>query len=355
MPARNRPHSPKQAGERTRRNPTIYDVAEEAGVATSTVSRAFSNPRRVSDGTREHVLAVADRLGYRPNPLARGVSSGRTQTTALLVPDITNPHFFAVIRGAERQANAAGFTLIIADTEESPELEDRHIDRLSRAVDGFILASSRLNGARIRELSDGHLLTLVNRELEGMPSVVIDQHDGARQIVEHLASLGHDSIAVLTGPRMSWLGAQRWRGLATAARSLGISMTRLGPFPPILAGGAAAADAGLHSGASAFVAHNDLLAIGVLRRLEERGVSVPEDVSVVGFDDIFGADFCSPALTTLAGPLETAGRIAIDLLLARLEPNHDRHARQRVVLPSHLEIRRSTGAAAPARSSAAPR
>lgn len=324
---------------------TIYDVAREAGVAPSTVSRAFANPRRVSARTREHVLAVAERLGYQPNPLARALPSGRTQTLALLVPDITNPHFFGLIRGAERQAAAAGFTLILSDTEESPDLELRHVERLARVVDGFMLASSRLPDGQLRKLAGAHVLVLANREAGGIPSVVTDQSGGSRQIVEHLASLGHRSLAFLAGPQASWAGAQRWAALAATARRLGVAATRLGPFPPAMAGGAAAADAALGHGASAVVAHNDLLAIGMLRRLAQRGVRVPEDLSVVGYDNIFGADFCSPPLTTLAGSIEAAGRAAVDLLLRLLDRHATPPASPRTILPSHLLIRGSTGQA----------
>lgn len=336
---------PKPSGRRGGLPPaaTIYDVAREAGVSPPTVSRAFSNPQRVSVRTREHVLAVAARLDYRPNPLARALPSGRTQMLALLFPDATNPHFFGLIRGAERQASAAGFTLVLCDTQETPELETQHMERLSGAVDGFVLASSRLPGARIRELADGQVLALVNRQVGVIPSVVTDQADDTSHIVEHLASLGHRSIVFLAGPRASWLGARRWRALSASAQRLGLAATRLGPFPPALAGGAAAADAALGHGATAAIAHNDLLAIGMLRRFAERGVGVPEEISVVGFDDIFGADFCSPPLTTLASPVEEAGRAAVDLLLRRLDGRGNHPPGAGVVLPSHLRIRGSTG------------
>jgi LacI family transcriptional regulator len=330
---------------------TIHDVALAAGVAASTVSRTFTNPQRVNVRTREHVLAVAERLDYRPNPHARALPTGRTKTIALLVPDITNPHFFNLIRGAERQANAAGYTLVLGDTEESPDQELRHIERLGQAVDGFLLAASRLPDERLREVAARHQLALVNREAPEIPSVVTNQFDGSRQIIEHLASLGHRSVAYLSGPRHSWLGRWRWQALSEAARDLGIAATRLGPFPPYVTGGAAA-DAGVGHGATALIAHNDLLAIGVLRRLAERGVSVPGDISVVGYDDIFGADFCSPPLTTLAGPLENAGRAVVNVLLERL----DRGPRPpqppaRVMLPTYLVIRGSSGATLAAQAS----
>lgn len=315
-------------------------------MAASTVSRTFTNPPRVNARTREHIREVAERLGYRPNPHARALPTGRTRTIALLVPDITNPHFFELIRGAERQANAAGYTLVLGDTEESPEQELRHIQRLGPAVDGFLLAASRLPDDKLREVANRHPLALVNREARGIPSVVTNQFDGSRQIIEHLASLGHGSVAYLSGPRHSWLGQWRWRALAEAARKLGIRATRLGPFPPNVTGGAAA-DAGLGPGATALIAHNDLLAIGVLRRLAERGVPVPAEISVVGYDDIFGADFCSPPLTTLAGPLENAGRTVVDVLLELVDrAPGTRPEPARIMLPTHLVIRGSSGAAA---------
>ncbi|WP_307849732.1 LacI family DNA-binding transcriptional regulator [Qaidamihabitans albus] len=325
------------------KRPTIYDVAREAGVATSTVSRALARPERVNAATREHVLRVAERLGYHTNQLARALPSGRTRTVALFVADITNPHFFGIIRGAEQQTRAAGCTLIVGDTEESPELEARNIERLSGSVDGFVIAASRMSDADIRKLGAEHRLTLISRQVDGVPSAIVDHADGTGQIMEHLASLGHRSVVYLAGPRRSWLATQRWKVISHSARELGMAATRLGPFPPAVRGGAAAADAALARGTTAAIAHNDLLAIGMLRRFADRGVGVPGDVSVVGYDDIFGADFCSPPLTTLAGHFAEAGRRAVDLLLgARGEAPRGRGAAQ-VVLPSHLVVRESTG------------
>ncbi|GAA3756539.1 LacI family DNA-binding transcriptional regulator [Salinactinospora qingdaonensis] len=329
----------------TPKRTTVYDVAREAGVAASTVSRAFSNPRRVNATTRQHVLEVAERLGYRPNPLASALQSGHTATLAMLVPDIANPHFFGTIRGAERRASAAGITFILGFTEESADTERNQIERLARSVDGFVLASSRMPEATTVDLASEHNLALVNREIDGLPSAVIDNASGSHQIVDHLASLGHRSLVYLSGPHHSWLAGQRWRALHAGAAQRGMGARRLGPFPPQVAGGGAAADAALVSGASAIVAHNDLLAIGILRRLAERGVDVPGEISVVGYDDIFGADFCAPALTTLAGPQEEAGRAAVEILLTKGSPTGVQDSPRRVVLPSHLVIRDSTGPA----------
>ena len=315
---------------------TLEDVAREAGVAVSTVSRALSRPERVSARTRERVQAVARRLDYRPNLLARGLPSGRTRMLALLVTDITNPHQFGLIRGAEAQAGGAGYTLVLADSRGRPELEAEIAARLGSSVDGFVLASSRRPDDELVELRRGRPLALYNRELSGFPSVVSDQDEGSRQIVGHLVALGHRSLAYLGGPANAWAANKRWEALAAHSGEAGAEIVRLGPFPPTLEGGVAAADVGLASGATALVAFNDLMAIGVLRRLEQRGVRVPGTISVVGHDDIFGADFCHPPLTTVASPVEEAGRALVGLLL-------DGHGTERIVLPTELRVRASTG------------
>ncbi len=156
-------------------SPTIYDVARAAGVATSTVSRAFSNPQRVSAPTREHVVQVARELGYEPNPHARALTSRRTQTVAMVVSDITNPHFFETIRGAEMRAKASAHTLVLVNAEESPRIEQEQISRLARSVDGFLLAASRLPEDYLLELTESHAVVMVNRQVAGIPSVVLDQ------------------------------------------------------------------------------------------------------------------------------------------------------------------------------------
>ncbi|NUR06791.1 MAG: LacI family DNA-binding transcriptional regulator [Nocardioidaceae bacterium] len=320
---------------------TLTDVAAEAGVAPSTVSRAFSRPQRVNRHTREHVLAIAARLGYEPNPAAQALESGRTRTIGLLVPDITNPYFAGVIKGAERAAAAAGLTLMLGDTQENPTQEEAMVQRLRRAVDGFVLSAPRLSDDELLAAADKGPVALVNRAVPGLACVVADFDSGTRQIVDHLASYGHPSFVFVGGPAESWSGRRRWRGLRTAARRLGLEATRFGPFQPKLAGGPAAADAVVASGATAVVCHNDMLAIGLMRRLAQRGLRVPDDVSVVGFDDIFGADFCNPPLTTLAERTEDAGARAVEALVRQLpRRTTDQPAR---VLPTELVIRASTG------------
>jgi DNA-binding LacI/PurR family transcriptional regulator len=262
----------------------------------------------------------------------------------VLIPDISNPHNFGLVRGAEAQARAAGSMLIIVDTQGAPELEAAHLDRLATSVDGFVLASSRLPDEELRTLAERTPLVLFNRRVEGLASLATDSPDGSRQIVEHLLALGHRSLAYLAGPRAAWSDSERWRALSEHAEAAGVRIVRCGPFDPTLDGGPPAADVGMSTGATALVAFNDLLAIGVLRRLEERGIAVPGEVSVVGYDDIFGADFCSPPLTTVAGPVDEAGRTLVDVLLTGRVPV------PAITLPTHLRVRRSTGSVPPSAS-----
>jgi len=328
---------------RPRRRPTITDVARAAGVAPSTVSRSFTRPGRINAVTREHVLAVAERLGYAPNPAAQALESGRSNTVALMVPDITNPYFAGVIKGAERAAAQASLTLVLGDTQENPSVEEQMVRRLGPAVDGFVLTASRMPDDALRAAAELNRVVLINRACTGLASVVADYDAGTHQIVAHLASHGHRSFVFLGGPPESWSGARRWAGLRAAAQELGLDATRFGPYAPTLPAGPAAADAVLASGATAVVAHNDMLAIGVLNRFAARGVAVPEQVSVVGFDNIFGSDFCQPPLTTLAERTEEAGSRAITSLAHQAGSGAlDTPAR---VLATHLVVRASSGTA----------
>jgi DNA-binding LacI/PurR family transcriptional regulator len=324
-----------------RRTVTLQDVADEAGVAVSTASRALANPDRVSLATRQHVQSVAMRLGYSHSRMTAPAETGRMPMLALLVADITNPSNFDVIRGAEAQARAAGYTLVLGDTQENPEFERAHTERLGSAVEGFVLAGSRLPDQDLLELAERRAVVLLNRQVASLPSVVTDSADAGRQIIAHLAALGHRSLTYLGGPANAWSDGARWRALAASAEAAGIKVIRRGPFAPTLEGGSAAADIGMASETTALVAFNDLLAIGVLQRLQHRGIDVPGEVSVVGYDDIFGSDFCHPPLTTITAPIERAGRTLIDLLLSIRDVQHVPH----IVLPTVLRARDSTGPA----------
>jgi LacI family transcriptional regulator len=328
---------------------TISDVAARAGVAPSTVSRALSEPGRGNPATRERIRAIARELNYVPNSQAQALTSGRTGTIALLISDVTNPFYFGIIRGTQQMLKAAGLAEVLIDTEDSPDLEGDMLRKMRRSLDGAILASSRLSERALVRLAGEIPLVTINRNVRGVPSVVIDSPDGIAQAVEHLISLGHRDIVYVSGPETAWSNQARWNAMRKAAGKHALEFRRVGPFPRGRGSGTAAADAVLNSGATACVVFNDLLAIGMLTRLAERGVDVPGRLSVVGCDDIFGADFCHPPLTTLSGPAEQAGRAAVSLLLARLDDLAAPAARRAVLLPTHLTVRESTGPARSAR------
>ncbi|GAA5165512.1 LacI family DNA-binding transcriptional regulator [Ornithinimicrobium tianjinense] len=317
---------------------TIYDVARAAEVSPATVSRALSRPDAVHPETLARVLGAAERLGYRKAPGARAGGARHTDTIAMVVPDITNPYYFSAITGAERRAQAAGLTLVLVNSEENAAHERRNVERLLGRVDGFVLASSRLPDEEIVGFASRTKVVLLNRWVDGISCAMVEQDHGSRQIVHHLVSLGHEHLVYLGGPVNSWVRHQRWNALRGAAEAEGVRIDLLGPYRPSSVDGGAAADAAMRTGATGFVAHNDLLAIGVLQRLRARGVDVPGEVSVVGYDDMFVATICTPALTTLGGEYEEAARFGVELLL---EERRD----SQVVLPSSLTIRGSTGRA----------
>jgi LacI family transcriptional regulator, repressor for deo operon, udp, cdd, tsx, nupC, and nupG len=325
--------------------PTIRDVAQLAGVATSTVSRALSKPERVNRHTRERIEAAAAQLNYVPSSQAQGLSSGRTNAVAVLVPDITNPFYFDIIRGTQHQLKAAGYTQLLVDTEESNEMELEALHKMRRSADGFILAASRLTDAQLAEVSETQPLVTINRASTSAPTVVIDTPSAIIQALEHLASLGHHRVCYVSGPPTSWSNRARWKVFEEESSKRGMETHRIGPYTPKTTSGAAAADAAVRTGATACIVFNDLLAIGMLQRLRERGIRVPEDISIVGSDDIFGADFCNPPLTTIASPIEQAGRVAVSMLLSQLNPVPGRSSRQLAVMPTHLTVRASTGPA----------
>ena len=332
------------SGARPRRV-TINDIAEATGYAPSTVSRALSRPGRVNAATRARIEEVARSLDYVPNTQARALTSGRTETIAVLVSDVTNPFYFGLIRGTQQQLKAAGYAHLLIDSENSGDLERQMLIRMRQSIDGAILAASRLSDRALAQLASELPLVAINRTVRGVQNVVIDSPSGIAQAAEHLISLGHREIAYAGGPSNSWANEARWRALSAAASRHGLPVRRLGPFHASRMSGSSAADALLNTGVTACIAFNDLLAIGMLGRLRERGVGVPSQISIVGCDDIFGADFCHPTLTTLTAPIEQAGRVAVSMLLSRLQSLPPGVPSGRVLLPTHLTVRESTGPA----------
>ncbi|MEQ0558227.1 LacI family DNA-binding transcriptional regulator [Amycolatopsis sp. NEAU-NG30] len=321
--------------------PTIYDVAKSAGVAASTVSRAFSRPGRVSARTAAHVHAVAAELGYRATPLTGRPPATRTSTVALVVSDVTNPVYFGIVRALETAAAAAGYTVVVASARESDEVERAILDRTLPTVDGVVLAGSRLPDRTIRTLAEHHAFVVLNRLVPGVRSIVPDTRPGIGGALAHLHGLGHRAVTYLAGPAGSWADGQRWRSILDLAPGLDLKAGRVGPCAPTTEGGLRATEEILRQGATAVLAYNDLLAIGLMTGLAEAGVRVPDQVSVVGFDNIFCADLCTPPLTTVAAPLWTMGTRAFAELHLQIEGTA-RRPRPVAPLPTRLVLRRST-------------
>ncbi|MFD1546430.1 LacI family DNA-binding transcriptional regulator [Nonomuraea guangzhouensis] len=318
---------------------TIRDVAEASGVHVSTVSRAFSAPHLVNPETRTRVLAIAEDLGYRPNRAARALTTGRTHNIGLIVADIANPFFPPLIKAAQAQARLRDYHVFVADTDEDPQVEEDLIQTLTKQVDGVLLCSPRLTNRTIERLREEVPFVVVNRRAKGLPTVLMDVGRGARLAVEHLTALGHRRIALVTGPSGSWTSKEMQEAAATMSD---VDVVFLGPNPPTELGGLAAATDVIASGATGVLAYNDLVAIGLIEGLAERGKNVPGDVSVIGVDDIVPGRLSRPKLTTIAMPTAAAGRIAVDLLLQSVDSAATAAA---TMLETALIVRESTGKA----------
>lgn len=326
---------------RSSARPTIYDVAKAAGVATSTVSRALSQPGRVSFETAEHVRRVARELGYHSVRIERETPR-RTSLLAVVVADITNPVYFGMIRGAERTAAHAGYSTLILETEESEATEREALARVQPIVDGIVLTSSRMGDGAIREIAKQGPLVVLNRIVGQVPSVTSDNVRAVKRAAEHLAERGVDAITYLAGPDASWSNGMRWRGLREASLDLHLQVRRVGAFEPTMRGGAATAQEWLRHRTPGVIAYNDLVAIGFLRAVVAAGVSVPGDVRVVGFDNIVDAELVQPGLTTIASPLVSLGSAAVNHLL-KLSRRHHPEELEPTLLPARLVVRGSTG------------
>lgn len=325
---------------------TIRDVARAAGVSISTVSRALSSPDQVADETRLRVENVARTMSYRPNRAARGLITGQTGSIGLVVPDLENPFFGSICKGVQSRARAMGYAVFIADTDEDPAVEADVVRSLQKQVDGLILCSARGSDQALERLSEESRLVLVNRRVGDLTALTFDNGGAVRALLSHLVALGHRRVAYAAGPLSSWSNSQRVAAFrAFGSRSADLELVELGSFAPVFEGGVQAADLGIASGATALMAFNDLMAVGMLKRLRQRGVRVPHDISVTGFDDVPVSGLSSPTLTTVGSPRVQMGRASVDLLMNQvLGRPSDAHLLPE--LPVNLVVRDSTGVVA---------
>lgn len=337
----------------TKARATITDVASEAGVHPSTVSRVLNGHAEstIRPATRERILTAADRLGYRPSALARSLRLQRTLTLGMLVPDITNPFFSSIIKGAEDAALERGYNLILCNSEDDPAREAAYLRVLrERQVDGLLIASSQMADDTIDELREEDFpFVLLNRagQSAGDLAVVVDNRAASVSVIAHLAGLGHRRVGHIAGPRNTSTGADRREGYRAGIRAHGLAdepglVVEAEAFSEEAGNRALGIMLAGTARPTAVFAANDLIAIGMLQRLRGIGARVPGDLSIVGFNDIPLAGLLEPALTTVRVPQLEMGAVGAHLLIDRLEgrPIGD----VRLTLPTELVIRASTAA-----------
>jgi LacI family transcriptional regulator len=333
--------------------PTLRDVALVAGVHPATASRALNPQTRplVNADTARKVLRAAESLGYQPNPIARSLKTAKTTTVGMVIPDLTNPLFPPIVRGAEDVLNAAGYNAWIANTDNDPRREEAQIESLrSRQVEGLIVATARREHPLLARLHDqGVRMVLVNRRVDRLelPSVSADDAVGIELAVAHLAGLGHRRVAHLAGPQDTSTGVVRARAFRHAVRDRGLSddpalVVECGYWSE--ADGARAVRRLLDAGTpfTGIVGGNDLIALGCYDVFAERGLRCPQDVSLVGFNGMPFLDKMRPPLTTVSIPHYQLGSEAARLLLDAIdEPNR---APRSILLAPSLVVRSSTAA-----------
>ncbi len=330
---------------------TLRDVARVAGVHPGTVSRALNPQTRglVNERTARRVLEAAKELGYRPNPIARGLRTNRSNTIGVLVPDLMNPLFAAVVRGIEDGLREGGYTPLIANTDNDAERERIAYEAMSaRQVDGFIAATARRDHWLLADqVRTGVKVVLVNRRVDSdaLPAVTGDDLAGIKLAVEHLVSLGHRRIAHLAGSQALYTGWSRHRGFLDAMEACGLELD-----PDLIVFSEAFTE---REGArccaellasrrdfTAIVAGNDLLALGCYDAFERHGLRCPDDMSVVGYNDMPFVDRFRPPLTTVRVPHYELGATAAQLMLEQLRAP-DPPPRQLLLAPE-LVVRGST-------------
>lgn len=306
---------------------TMADVAQKAGVSIMTVSRVINNKGEISEATRQRVQETIDELGYRPSSIARGLVTDRTGTIGLVVIDNSNPFFSEVARGVEDIAYAEGYNVFLCNTEEDTAREMAVLQSLEeKRVDGVILCSSRLDDHDLKATLQHHsAVVLVNRTAPGeqFGSIVLDDVKAAQEVTDHLIRGGHRAIGLLAGPRRSRSGQMRVKGFKTTLEAAGLSyeLEWIRHCLPVAESGQETARSLLATNPelTALVCFNDLTAIGALQACSATGRRVPEDVAVVGFDNIPMAAWVTPPLTTCAFPKYQLGSQAMRMLLTHID------------------------------------
>jgi LacI family transcriptional regulator len=328
----------------------LRDVAELAGVSTATTSRVLSGKGYVSEKLRQRVLAAVKELDYTPDGVARSMSQRRTHTLGLVVSDVTNPHFTAIARAVEDAAQASGYSVMLCNSDENLEKERKYLYILrEKRVDGILLAPASEEVVHIeRAIAAGTKLVLIDRTAPGLsvPSVLVDNFGGMYQATDYLLRLGHRRIGMVTGNLAITTGREREQGFEAALRAARVPLD-----PELIVAGGLSERGGYEAGLrlwqlperpTAIISWNNLTTTGLLLALHECGARIPDDVSVLGFDDLSYYAMLEHPLTVVVQPIYELGRQACELLL-RLIAGETALASEatQIRLPTRLIIRES--------------
>ncbi|WP_332908491.1 LacI family DNA-binding transcriptional regulator [Paenibacillus roseus] len=326
---------------------TIYDIARLAGVSIATVSKVFNDKGRISEETRQRVLQISEELSYQPNMLASALTGKKTYTIGLLIPDLVNPFFAEVSRSVEDRAHELGFNVVICNTDNDSNKENKYISLLrQKSVDGIIVATGARNEEALRELIEQRIpVALIAREMSSLPasSVVVDDFAGGYSAASYLIAAGHERIALIAENLEVSSSKERLRGYRQALEEARLSydenLVLVSDFSVQGSKQTALKLLATDSRPTAIFACNDILAIGAIQAARELGIEVPEDLSVVGFDNTILATMSDPPMTTVAQPIQEMGHQVVDLIIQEI--NNEKKARQRVVLLPELIVRGS--------------
>lgn len=328
---------------------TIRDVAVKAGVSTATVSRVLSGTVRVRENTRARVLKAVRSLHFQPNRLAQGLRAGQRKVICVILPDLQNPFFTSLVHGIEAALYEAGYILLLGHSDGLAEREQKHLSILrGEGAAGLIIIPSNAPGANYHDLAAGNVPTVaVDRLPNGLDTdlVTTNNRDAMREAVAHLISHGYKDIAFINGPQGLNVTDERRLGYQDALLAAGIpqqeSLIIHSDFRH--AGGMSATTRllGLRNPPRAVVVANNLMSLGALQVIQERGLRIPDEIAIVSFDDMPWATSLSPALTAMAQPAEELGRTSARLLLEKLE--NPRRPPREIILPARLMVRASCG------------
>ncbi|MDX3229902.1 LacI family DNA-binding transcriptional regulator [Streptomyces sp. ME19-01-6] len=326
---------------------SIKDVAHHAGVSVATVSRVLNDHPSVRAGTRDRVLTAVAELGYRPNAVARSLRTDQTRALGLVISDVLNPFFTELARSVEDEARALGYSVVIGNADERPDLQDHHVRTLmDRRIDGLLVSPTDGGSPLMLDaVRAGTPMVFVDRWIKGVdvPVVRTDGRDAVRDLVAHLHALGHRRLAIIAGPAATTTGRERVEAFRSALREFGLALPAdfidQGDFQADSGRRVTARFLDLPKPPDVIFAADNLMALGAMDEIRARGLRVPDDVALAAFDDIPWFVHTDPPITAIAQPTGELGRAAVRALIDRVEGR----PAESVILSARLVTRRSCG------------